>query len=198
MTPNRLLLWKRYFSCPVLIVIAAIFLCFSLPSCFPPMIEGSYDGSTEHEGGPSALVDRQDLGFNLAAEWNLGLNGSGGERSAGDRVHTLVYDNDGIPTAGYPEMFDPHAAGNGKWLLATKLELIQKGSKFQDSRTRLNYLAVMEDARYQYTFGDQSAVFGGLGPYIAYGIGGNVKGPDLKRPPLAERTGTSVLTPGCT
>jgi hypothetical protein len=181
MTPNRLLLWKRYFSFPTIIVFAAILFCLSLTSCFPSSFEASYDSSNESEGGPSKLINGDDYGFNIALNWiGGGPNGSAPKSSAGDWIHTHAYTNDGIPASGFEGMSGPSADGKGQWLPATKLQFIQKGSKTDNSRTKLNYLEVVEDAMYQYTFADQSAVYGGLGPYIAYGLGGNVKSGSFK------------------
>jgi len=165
-----------------------IFTLISLSSCFATEeVEGSYDISDEHETGPSDLTNSLDAGFNVAMNFTWGFSGStpGGHINNVDRGY--FYGNDGIysndmQAGGGTWMPSAPAAGSGQYLWVSKLQLIQKGSKFESNRTKLNYFEAGQDIQYQYTYANQSAIFGGLGPYIAYGIGGNVKGPGFKEP----------------
>jgi hypothetical protein len=180
MNHYRLLAGKRHFSCRNIILFAGILFCLSVSSCLPDTIDASYDSSHEYEGGPSGVINSQNFGYNIAANWMFGLDGFSKLSSAGDWTHTHAYTNDGIPAFDPADMADHSAPGSGQWQLASKLQFIQKGSKIDGSRTKLNYLEGVEDVRYKYNFADKSAIYGGLGPYIAYGIGGNVKGSGFK------------------
>lgn len=55
------------------------------------------------------------------------------------------------------------------------LEFIQKKSKDGNTKNTLNYLEVPIYALYQTDLGTGGNVFGGLGPYVAYGVGGKLK-----------------------
>jgi hypothetical protein len=119
-------------------------------------LSGSVDMSNQHEGGASALVDGEDLGWNVAGGiWssmpqNLDFHGD------------YVGDAKPDPTAGFA--------------IYTQLEFIRKGSKFQDTHTHLNYLDLSGNFVYYKKMADHSMIFGGLGPYIGYGLGGKVSG----------------------
>ena len=123
-------------------------------------LEGSADFANTKEGGPSANVDNSTVGLNLA----LGVLLSMPKHSdaLGDQVNFI-------------ENYTPPAK-NGQFALSSKLEFIQKGNKFEGTKTTLNYLELMEDVVYDYKLPDNASVFGGLGPYLAYGIGGKTGG----------------------
>lgn len=73
-----------------------------------------------------------------------------------------------------------HRTSAGEFLdhlgVMSGLEFIQKNSKYEGAKTRLNYLQVPILAIYTHDLSDDRKVFGGLGPYFAYGLGGKVKG----------------------
>jgi len=60
--------------------------------------------------------------------------------------------------------------------LFTGLEFVQKNSKEADTKVRLSYLQIPILVLYMHDLGNDRKVFGGLGPYFAYGIGGKFKG----------------------
>lgn len=66
-----------------------------------------------------------------------------------------------------------------RFALMTGLELIGKGGKLEDfggtDRTRLLYLVVPVYALYRHELPGKGLVFGGLGPYVGYGLSGKVK-----------------------
>lgn len=57
------------------------------------------------------------------------------------------------------------------------LELIQKNSKDEETKVRLTYLQVPVLAIYNHELDADRKIFGGLGPYFAFGLGGKFKGP---------------------
>jgi hypothetical protein len=68
----------------------------------------------------------------------------------------------------------------GGLLLKGGLEFIQKGTKFDygggDNETlTLGYLEIPIDIMYEYKLPNCGGIFGGLGPYFAYGLGGKDK-----------------------
>lgn len=54
-------------------------------------------------------------------------------------------------------------------------EFIQKGAKDGGTKTHLYYLEVPLYATYWANITTEGKIFGGFGPYLAYGIGGNIK-----------------------
>jgi Outer membrane protein beta-barrel domain len=129
-------------------------------TCCTEFFRASFEGSTEKESGPSAIVHQEQLGVNMGFELMRGMGG---------------YGQQGIPIKH--DMVDwmdedrPPAVDNG-FLIATNIEFVQKGSKTTGVGSRLNYLEVQPDALYARRFTDGGQVFGGLGPYLAYGVGG--------------------------
>jgi hypothetical protein len=74
--------------------------------------------------------------------------------------------------------------------LQVGLEFVGKGGKYQDGSTiGLNYLEVPIYGTYSYPINEQSGVFGGLGPFLAYGIGGKVKSGGFESPSFGESNG---------
>ena len=140
------------------------------------MVEGSFDSAKEKEGGQSAIVHQGDYGANITVEFLWGLTGVGAQ--------PLPIKSDEVSGTG-PEGYRPDElpyealpAKKDGILISSALEFVQKGSKTNGIGTRLNYLEGQADALYQHWFSSGDAVFGGLGPYIAYGIGGKTQGTD--------------------
>jgi Outer membrane protein beta-barrel domain len=74
----------------------------------------------------------------------------------------------------------PTSMTTGGLLLKGGLEFIQKGSSYSDGSgdketLTLGYLEIPIDILYEYRLADCSGIFGGLGPYLAYGLGGKDK-----------------------
>jgi len=69
--------------------------------------------------------------------------------------------------------------GPGQLAAKGGLEYMQKGGKYSDNPVTetigLNYIELPIDVLYQYAIMDNGIVFGGLGPYFAYGVGGKDK-----------------------
>ena len=158
-----------------MLLYAALFICLlQLQSCAPSekVMKGSFDISNEHEGGPSTLKNADDVGYNVGLELLFGLNGVGNApihyESSGEPVQAgEVYSQENYNRETSP-------SSSGRFMLGTTLQLIRKGSKFEGSTTHLQYLEVLGDVIYEAPMKDGGTLFGGLGPYIGYGIGGNV------------------------
>jgi hypothetical protein len=146
---------------PVVVFALAGSLLFS--SCSPEssLVEGSFDGSTQPQGGPSKYVDANDLGWNVGLELGWGLSGAGYGKNSRDE------DKDWLPS-GYA----PLANKKNFVTLDGTMEIIRKGSKFDNVATHLYYLNLLGDVTYHYSLGESGTLFGGGGPYIGYGIGG--------------------------
>ncbi|HLX92361.1 MAG TPA: outer membrane beta-barrel protein, partial [Puia sp.] len=67
----------------------------------------------------------------------------------------------------------------GSLLLKGGLEFIQKGYSYNSGGSKetltLGYLEIPIDILYQYPLANCNSIYGGLGPYFAYGLGGKDK-----------------------
>lgn len=140
---------------------AVILFLFSLTSCGTPAeIRASIDGANEHEGGASALNNHWDAAYNVGACFFLAKPSS--MKNSIENEYT--------------------SEKEGPIVFSGQVELAQKGSKFNESKTTLVYLDLIGDVLYEYSMVDNSALYGGLGPYIGYGLGGHVKTGGAKEP----------------
>jgi hypothetical protein len=146
-----------------------------LTSC-ASWVEGSFDTSREKETGPSALSHDDNTGLNVALEWMFGLNGAGTQpyqvQSSSERVEGTgpeLYRPEDMPYTAAPAAAPANKDGIR---FGTELEFVQKGSKTGNFKTRLNYLEGQGDVLYLHSLPNGDAIVGGLGPYIAYGVGG--------------------------
>jgi hypothetical protein len=87
--------------------------------------------------------------------------------------------------------FVPEKKSNGALILRAGIGYIGKGAKYKDAdiKIRLNYLEIPIYALYHYKLGESGGVYGGLGPYFAYGIGGKVKGEGSSQSSFGEDRG---------
>jgi hypothetical protein len=155
---------KSSSSLPAAVILLFIVL---LSSCSRWEINASYDMSKEGEKGPSGETGHFDPGANMFLEC-LDLI-SGGEIIDEDAVHHEDY-----PGPWNPEHFTPvMKKGNAIGLVFTG-GYVGKGNKGDGFTERLNYLEVSEAVAYVHQT-PGGLLYGGLGPYVAYGIGGKVK-----------------------
>jgi hypothetical protein len=132
---------------------------FDHPTLTPTQMKASYDIVNQKEGGNSAITHDAKGSFNLALMWRQALGGaSSGKNDVGDFLPSKPSVNSGLS-------------------LGETFQFIQKGSKEQmgGGKETLNYLEVLIDVIYHYNL-SSGAVYGGLGPYIGYGIGGKFSG----------------------
>lgn len=137
-----------------------------LASCFggERIAEGSFDGSNERESGPSKRINSMDYGWNIMLESQWGMIGVNPKITSAGTRDWLPYD------------YEPAPASGGSFKIDAGLELVRKGSKIENTATHLTYLNLFGDVLYNYQPGSGGTFFGGLGPYIGYGLGGSVSG----------------------
>jgi hypothetical protein len=140
-------------------------LCIFLASCQEQEIlrdsslQASLDFANTHVHGPSPVsysdFDKMNYIDYYPRMLTFGLPGDNSVETNQD--DHFIYDKK-------PDQY--FSIGSG-------LEFIGKGAKLQagGGTIALNYLEIPIDALYHYTFGPGS-LYGGLGPYFAYGIGG--------------------------
>src|SRR5579863_3822879 len=145
----------------------SIFLVFSLSSCFSTWeIEASYDWSKDGEKGPSGETAIFDPSFNTMIEV-LDILSYG----------NLMYD-DRVDHSDYPGPWNPDRylatdkTENG-FGLVTNGGYIGKGRKINGATEHLSYLEVSEAFAYMHKT-PGGLLYGGLGPYVGYGLGGKV------------------------
>jgi len=149
---------------------AALALLFlsALSSCYSSWeIEASYDLSKDGEKGPSGETAQYDPNFNTMIE--IADLFSGG---------LVIYD-DGVrfnePRSPWnPEMYYADNKAQNGFGLITNGGYIGKGRKINGATEHLNYLEVSEALAYVHKT-PGGLLYGGVGPYAAYGIGGKVK-----------------------
>lgn len=134
---------------------------------------------------------QDDIALNIAALYLLGLNGGNHQSNTfnyniqnatpvfamNSQSHGPFNDDIENPTLTLPSLskgaLSPNIKNNIRFI--TGLEYIQKGGKDPDITTHLYYLEVPFYVTYWTNPIAKGNIFGGLGPYIAYGIGGNTK-----------------------
>jgi hypothetical protein len=145
----------------------AVVFTLSLSSCSKWEINASYDLSKDGEKGPSGETGHFDPGGNMVAEF-LDMITFG-----------AITGYDGVKRDDYPGPWsaDHYASTNNKtdgFGLVFTGGYVGKGNKGTGFTERLNYLEVSEAVAYVHkTTG--GLLYGGLGPYVAYGIGGHAK-----------------------
>ncbi|HLK30799.1 MAG TPA: outer membrane beta-barrel protein [Puia sp.] len=150
----------------------------------PSEIAASIDIATIKEfasdsGGSSPFENRTLLLYNLYFRWYQDLKkeifGSTGQNN----IET------GIP--GFSENKNAKAH---ELLLCETLEFARKGAKDAEGggKTVLSYLQVAITLDYQYNLAN-GAIYAGIGPYFAYGIGGKFKGPGFSEPAFGGQDG---------
>ena len=127
--------------------------------------EGSWDVVKMKEGGYSAVKYNGKSGINVSI-WTAEA--------------IAFYLNNADADDDYFGYADKKKNVYGSSLaIAEGLEFVQKGAKDKDgvSKVTLNYLELVVDLVYQYNLEDaKGTVFGGLGPYFGYGLGGKYSG----------------------
>ena len=168
------------------------FLCLLilfLPSCkmSETSLEASLDVNKQRFSGPSypnasttkSSVD-ENIAFSIVIPMSLGESKNGSfynYRLTPDTNNSYASIGKGpasFMSLNYGQKQDDDFASHV--FFKGSLELIGKRSSDGGSTTTLNYLEVPLYAIYKYHLDGAGAgsIFGGLGPYLAYGIGGNV------------------------
>lgn len=86
--------------------------------------------------------------------------------------------------------------------IKTKFEYVGKHTKDGGTKINLNYLEIPVCALYMYPLKNDAKIFGGLGPYFAYGIGGketsNFNGQSFSSASFDSKTGLNRFDAGLT
>jgi hypothetical protein len=143
-----------------------VFILATLQSCGPEL-KASADWAKNKEGGASSVTQLEKTLFNVgifADEMMTGIKYGSLDKADAKESNTEF---------GFYE----------------GLEFIGKGGKYHDgSSITLNYLEVPIYAIARHKLG-AGALFGGLGPYFAYGIGGKVKGGGFSESSFGDNNG---------
>jgi hypothetical protein len=157
---------------------------FSLASCEEAM-RASAELCNAPQKGNSDYPTADELGLNISLNCILGMTGaySKSEKNSPSGNKEVPYSTQYSPYSSYQdyqdaiESKDTKVGGLAIW---TGLEFVQKGFKStlgnnSISKSRLDYLEVPVYGMYRYRLSDGGVLYGGLGPYFAYGIAGNTK-----------------------
>lgn len=162
-----------------------LFIVF-LPACkmTEASLEASLDASKQRFSGPSypnasttkTSVD-ENIAFSIVIPMSLGESKEGSfynYRLVADTNNSYAGLSKGPAFLKFSQKRDDDFASHV--FFKGSLELIGKRSSDGGSTTTLNYLEVPLYAIYKHRLDGAGAgsIFGGLGPYLAYGIGGNL------------------------
>jgi hypothetical protein len=121
-----------------------------------------------NKGGGSSYF--RDNKYNALEKGNY-ISSSGGPHISEDLLPENQNKEDYVLTSSSGNYVREHI------LLMLGLEFVGKGGKDDAIKTHLNYLEVPVYALYQSGEIGIGKIIGGVGPYVAYGIGGKVKAP---------------------
>jgi hypothetical protein len=209
LTPQNLRTMKPSSSWPAMLVPAG--LCVVLmSSCAETFYEVSLDATTRKSSGDSyddSYSDKSDIGFNVAAMYFAGLSGltPGGKipynnTSRSGNSEALHVGGNFVYTQA-DEMMYANPAGSGikeNLSLFTGLALAMKNSKDDAIKIHTTYLEVPVYITYLQPLDNQGKLFGGLGPYLAYGLGGKIKGPGFSQKSFVKDAGLKRFDAGLT
>lgn len=126
-------------------------------------IRASADWAKQKQAGNSAVTAQQINDFNVGVFVN-----------SADNLAAMS----GLDRVSSDDPASPAAAPAGKFGIEGGLQFIGKGAKYDlggaEGKIHLNYLEAPIYATYTYPVGP-GRLYGGLGPYFAYGIGGKVE-----------------------
>jgi hypothetical protein len=189
---------KRKTKLSVTSIICVVFFSLIFQSCFLDKedIVASFDGARVVMKGSSfehTERSKYDPSFNIGVIFFM----SSGKFSKADKKrvlgHTINYkkqkwhtdylyvSNSNDPNSFYREINDgkiPAKKDQNDFLKSisfmNSVEFIQKKSKYEGTTITLNYLQIPLCAIYTYKL-PEGDLYGGLGPYFAYGLSGNLK-----------------------
>lgn len=193
---------KRNNKFPVVHLSIILVLPLLLQSCgMEKEMEGSADGgviSYRYQGNTTIVSGSgSSVGFNVALLFSSQLGGKGYNSSgtfndkkiqsympfyaSNLKGHGPFYSgiqNSEVNITKYDKGMPPASSGEHIRFMGG-IEFIQKGAK-DGTKTHLYYLEVPLYATYWANISAKGNIFGGVGPYIAYGIAGNVKSETTK------------------
>jgi hypothetical protein len=172
-----------------LLVPAAFFIVTT--SCTRALYEASLDGTKRKNSGESystGYSDASDVGFNLMAMFFAGATGltPGGDipkkaARIGETEALFLSENRSGTDNEMGYMPSAPSGFKEKLQLFTGVGLVLKNSKDEEIKIHTSYLEVPVYLTYLHPLENGGNVFGGLGPYFAYGLGGKIKGPGFSQ-----------------
>lgn len=181
-----------------------------MSSCVHTLYEASLDGTKRKNSGDSyntGYSDASDVGLNLMAMFFAGMTGQtpGGIIPAsktsrfqetesllispyykGSEENRMEHPQDGV--SGFKENLK----------LFTGAGLVMKNSKDEQIKIHTSYLEVPVYVVYMHPLENEGKLFGGLGPYLAYGLGGKIKGPGFSEKSFDKDNGLKRFDAGLT
>jgi hypothetical protein len=145
---------------------ALLFLTVLMASCeLEHSFKASLDGNNDNQGGISPGVSKTQFSYNLFLEMGTALNGvplPEPKDNAGEEDFMAAK----APAGSFSVHFGP--------------QFIQKASQLDGATQRLNYLEAVGFISYDYPLAQSGTLYGGLGPYLGYGLGGNLTDAGVK------------------
>lgn len=157
-----------------LVGLLAVAVATQLVSCATAAVQASAAEANDKEGGPSSDNHNGEYGLGLGVNWIKGLNGEKGNSSS--RREEGAFFTEDSAWRSVDRAYALPAQPMEGFALGGTFEFIQKGSKDQGTKVRENYLELQGDALYYHKLTNGDGIYGGLGPFIAYGIGGKASG----------------------
>jgi hypothetical protein len=146
----------------------SLLFVFSVSSCTTWEIAASYDRSKDGEKGPSGETAQYNPGFNMFVEVLDDISDGGLIWYEDDKVNF-----DELPDPWNPERYYAAKKVVNGFALVTSAGYIEKGRQVFGASEHLNYLEASEALVYMHQTSG-GVLYGGLGPYVAYGLGGKV------------------------
>jgi Outer membrane protein beta-barrel domain len=161
---------------------------FALTGCitkkvyhFEPTVKASIDYANTHEHGASEINYDPFIGQNVTMFVKYGVQDVDAQGNTGGLDEDAVeIDNDSMAR-------DKSVPGSLK--IGLGLSYIRKGNKLGGTTTHLNYLELPVLLLYHYHLQDHGMLYGGLGPYLAYGLGGKIKGASFEENSFDKNSG---------
>jgi hypothetical protein len=178
-------------------------------------IRASLDGTHQtyaYNRGPNIILspNSQDIGLNVAYSLLTGRAGARPNSGAFNNSNqTNLYASNNQMLVTFDNNSEKYKVETVKSIQEKKssdflnhlrfmggIEFVQKNSKDGGSSISLIYIQIPTFALYFYELPKTGSIFGGLGPYFAYGIGGKIKSSSFERNSFDSITGFKPFDAG--
>lgn len=164
-----------------------IFTCIVLCSCgreakmnlYNSTLKASIDFAKANEKGPSQITYNSKTGENIIIYTEYPFGDILFEDMGMDEVHSEFAEAPAKPSYG------------PKFAIGFGVEYISKGAKSKQGNTKigLNYIEIPVHLMCHLPAGSSGSIYGGIGPYFAYGIGGSIKSTGFSQKSFGENNG---------
>jgi hypothetical protein len=145
-------------------ILTCFFSCKETETLYGTTYSASYDFANTKEAGPSLIKYDPKTGINVVSYAKIWFP-----------ILSASHDDADYEYDEYSSFYSAMSGGrkDNNTGIGTGIEFIQKGNKFKEGgfKTRLNYLEIPVNFLYRSPM-KSGYMYGGLGPYFAYGIGG--------------------------